>query len=270
MHTERTRVRRERPGALRVAFALLTTMLMLYLLTLRPQAGEAGEPGRAASGERVTEEVEFAPLEGHFVQLALCASDTAARVEAARYTARGSAGYVFAGDGWRVLGAGFETAAAAERAAARLAEDERIPARTYSLRAEGALLRVTGAREEIDALRRGEALLRSLLNQMNQLAARLDGGSSAADARTLLAVLRSDAETALEDLRSVAGWAESPVAAGIEALLEQAAAGLEALSAPGDGDALSLAGMIRYRSIALRVGHVEFLRGLSRAESDAA
>ena len=56
----------------------------------------------------------------------------------------------------------------------------------------------------------------------------------------------------------------------MDALLEQAAAGLEELSAPGDGDALTLAGMIRHAGIALRIGHVEFLRGLSRAENDTA
>ena len=89
----RVRVRREHPSALAWALALMLTMLCVYLLTLglalAPEAAiDAGD-----GAPRVTEEVSFGSAEAYFVSLGRFDTATEARIEAARYTPRGAAGY---------------------------------------------------------------------------------------------------------------------------------------------------------------------------------
>ena len=261
------RVPRQRPGAIRIAFALLLTMLMLYLLTLNSPNDTASAPSFDASGgERATVEIEFASLEGHFVQLCLCKTQQDARIEAARYIPRGGAGYLLEDAGWHVLGAGYETLAAAQRSAQRLSDAEGLDCRAYSLRAEGVLLRMTGTQGEISALRDADSLLRALFSQMNQAAAGLDNGSASFEqTQTLLAVLQNEAEQAALALQSMGGWQENPVSAGMEALMRNAADALGALCTEKTASTLSFSAQIKYNSIDLRAAHVRFLRELTKS-----
>ena len=90
----KVRVRRERPSALAWALALLLTMLCVYLLTLGPTAAPEASIASAGDAPRITEEVSFAPSAAWFVSLGRYDTAAEARIEAARYTPRGAAGYV--------------------------------------------------------------------------------------------------------------------------------------------------------------------------------
>ena len=64
----------------------------------------------ARDAERVRTDVVFEGVELHAVRTAVCDSEQAARVEAARFVPRGAAGYVLHRETWHVLCSGYETA----------------------------------------------------------------------------------------------------------------------------------------------------------------
>ena len=111
----KVRVRRDRPSALAWALALLLTMLCVYLLTLGPTAAPEANIASVGDAPRVTEEVSFAPAAAWFVSLGRYDTAAEARIEAARYTPRGAAGYVLeTEDGFLALGAAYDDQAEAE------------------------------------------------------------------------------------------------------------------------------------------------------------
>ena len=159
----RVRVRRERPSALAWALALLVTMLCVYLLTLGIAAAPEASIDSAGDAPRVTEEASFDAAEAWFVALGRFETATEARIEAARYTPRGAAGYVLeAEDGFLVLGAVYENQAEAESVARALAQSEGLACEVYTERAEGARLRITAAEADIALVVEAEAGLRAL------------------------------------------------------------------------------------------------------------
>ena len=261
----RVRVRRERPSALAWALALLVTMLCVYLLTLGIAAAPEASIDSAGDAPRVTEEASFDAAEAWFVALGRFETATEARIEAARYTPRGAAGYVLeTEDGFLVLGAVYENQAEAESVARALAQSEGLACEVYTERAEGARLRITAAEADIALVVEAEAGLRALAAETRDLALALDRGETdAGAARTLLSVAASRLEDVLARLRNVPGAQENPVTARLMAMAEQFRAALFVLSGENTENTLSLSAKIKYNSINITLEHMRYLRDLN-------
>ena len=177
----RVRVRRERPTAVALAIALCVTMLVVYVLTLDLKGPDVVESMAAAP--RVTREIDFEPLEGWCVVMAICESPQQARLMASAWVGRGAAGYVAElEDGWAVVGAVYDGEKEARRVAKRLNDDEGIPAEATRLSAEGVRLRITAPQAQIEAVAGADALLREQTRQLGEAALQLDRGDMSADA----------------------------------------------------------------------------------------
>ena len=261
----RVRVRRDRPSALSWTLALMLTMLCVYLLTLGLAAAPEAAIDSNSGAPRVTEETSFAAAEAYFVSLGRFETDTEARIEAARYTPRGAAGYVLeTADGFLVLGAVYEDRAEAESVARALSQSEGLDCAVYEEHADGARLRVTGAEADIALVTGAEALLRDLAGETRDLALQLDRGETdSGAARTLLSVAASRLEDILSRLRSVSGAQENPVTARLLAMAEQFRASLFVLSGENTQNTLSLSAKIKYNSINITLEHMRYLRELN-------
>ena len=262
---ERVRVRRERPGALCVAFALLLTMLCVYLITLgRAHAPEASlEP--EGDAPRVTQEVAFDGMEAYFVALGQYATAEEARIEAARYIPRGAAGYVLETDeGFCVLGAGYGAQAEAEGVADALAAQEGLDCFVREHSAPGVRLRVTAQEAQIARVCEAEALLRAVSQELADIALRLDRAEIESEAaRTLVNVASGRLSDAHEALLSIPGARENAVCAGLLTLTEQFRASLFVLSGENSKTTLSLSAKIKYNSIDIALSHMRYLRELN-------
>ena len=265
MHGDRVRVRRERPSALTWALALMLTMLCVYLLTL----GFSGEPETSidsdGSAPRVTEEVAFERTQAWFVALGRYETAEEARIEAARYTRRGAAGYVLeTADGYLVLGAAYETEAEAARVAESLSQTENLACEVHAESAGRVRLRVTAEEAHIDLVCEAEATLRALAAETADIAFQLDRAEIDPEAaRTLLSVSASRLEDLLERLRAVPGAAENAITADLIAMVEQFRASLFVLSGENSKSTLSLSAKIKYNSIDVTLEHMRYLRKLN-------
>lgn len=261
----KVRVRRDRPSALAWALALLLTMLCVWLLTLGPAAAPEANIASVGDAPRITEEVSFAPAAAWLVSLGRYDTAAEARIEAARYTPRGAAGYVLeTEDGFLALGAAYDDQAEAESVARALSQSEGLACEVHKESADGARLRVTATQEDIALLTEAEALLRSLAGETRELALKLDRGEvDAGAARTLLNLSASRLEDALTRLRNVPGAQDSPVTARLLALTEQFRASLFVLSGENTENTLSLSAKIKYNNIDITLEHMRYLRELN-------
>ena len=90
---QRVKVRRERPAAAAWVLALLLSALFVLLIARGAKtAPESG--GGADTAVRGDYALTFPPLETHLLQFGAYEDALSARIEAARYTPRGAAGYV--------------------------------------------------------------------------------------------------------------------------------------------------------------------------------
>ena len=230
-------------------------------------SSSVGGAGRASAGDapRITEEVSFAPAAAWFVSLGRFDTAAEARIEAARYTPRGAAGYVLeTEDGFLALGAAYDDQAEAESVARALSQSEGLACEVHKESADGARLRVTATQEDIALLTEAEALLRSLAGETRELALKLDRGEvDAGAARTLLNLSASRLEGALTRLRNVPGAQDSPVTARLLALTEQFRASLFVLSGENTENTLSLSAKIKYNNIDITLEHMRYLRELN-------
>lgn len=236
---QKIRVRRERPSALSWAIALMMTMLAVWLITLSAPVQEPAQ--EAAAGERVTEEITLEAVEAYFVDMGCCSDGLQARVAASVCAARGAAGYVYEdGDGFHVLGAGYDSLSDARRIAEQLAEREGIDAAEMQLRAEAVSMRVTASAAAVEAIVQADSVLRRQLEQAATLALQVDRGEmSAASAGMLAAVAESELRSAAKTLAAIGGAAENPVCAHQIRLLNRAADAFAAASEISSPAALS-------------------------------
>jgi len=261
---ERVRVRRERPSALSWAIALAVTMLTVYLITLGVPAGDGSAREAAARRERVTREVRFEGAAQFFADLGMYDDPTKARIAAAELVLRGAAGVVWEdGGGWHVLGAGYALEADARRIAERLTGQEGLSAGVLSLSAEGVSMRITAPEADVEAIAAADSALRVQLKQIAAMALQVDRGEiSAASARMLAAVSRSELDDAGDALRNVSGAAENPVCAGLLAQLDALAAQLENI-ARSDLSGAPLSGALRCCHVCGLLRLMDFLNGLN-------
>lgn len=270
------RVRRRHARSLRLAMALLLISLAAYAFsyaarwtsppaeTVQAAPGAAPQPAMPVL-EQITKEVRFEPLGAALVELAEADSAESARIEAARYTRRGAAGYILQdGSAFRVIGALYADEDGANAVAARLRGAEAIDAKVIGASGAASALRVTASPAQIDALTQGEASLRNLTDQMIALGQALDQGRSTSEqAAQQIQLIHAESELRLRALERAVGGDEHPILRGLMALLQQLS------EATGDGmtgrneSALSFSAKIKYNSIAMRLRHIGFLNGLA-------
>lgn len=263
MRTRHVKVRRDRPSVLAWSLAMVVTMLVVYLLTLGSAPPEAPRRGEEpAAGERVTRELSFEPLALYCVQFGSFDSAEEARIEAARYVERGAAGYVCAAaEKHLVLGAGYALEADAARVAERLAQEEGIPGAVFARESARVRMRVTAGENQIAALAAADAALRTQVDQLGELAFQIDRGELRGDAaRTLIAIQAAQVRDVLGTLKAIPG--ENPIFSALTGQVEALAAALDVLSHAGGETDLALSGQIKYDYIQVRLGYIDFLRGL--------
>lgn len=228
---KRVRVRRDRPSALSWALALAVTMLAVYLATLTTPAKppEVEETGAAAA--RVTRELTLAETTACLVDLGTYPDGTAARIAAADFATRGAAGAILPrDDGFHVIGACYETETDATRIARRLSEQD-VPATPLILSAPAVSLRITAPEDDADAIAEADRALRLALRQIAALALQVDRNEqTAAQTRTLAAVIRSELDHAESQLAQVAGAQDQRVCAGLMSIMRETSQSLANLS----------------------------------------
>ena len=266
MQGNRVRVRRDHPSALSWTIALVMTMLAVYLATL----GGGGQKGSSASIEtdadtpRVTEEISLEGVEAYCVSFGNFSTSQEARIEAARFTSRGAAGYVREEDGFYILGAVYEQESDAKRVAEQISQSEGIECSVYPLQAGGARLRVTAGESQLALLREAETQLRSQARIVGELAFQLDRGEISSDqARTILAVCASQVSQPLEALREIPGAQENAICGGLLEILESFHASCSLLSMENSASALSLSGKIKYNYIEVLFSCADYLTQLN-------
>ena len=91
---QKVRVRRDHPNGITWAFALMVTMLFVYLATLAIPEKDA-EP----VGAQITRAIQLEPVSAAFVSLGAYPDALNARVAAAEFMQRGAAGFVLMHEG---------------------------------------------------------------------------------------------------------------------------------------------------------------------------
>lgn len=273
MRGRMVRVRRRHVRSMRLAMALLAISLMIYACSYAARqfsperAAEAvQEPKQAVPvADQLTKEVRFEPLSSYLVELAEEPSAESARIEAARYTRRGAAGYILQdGDTFRVIGAVYTDKAGADAVAARLLGAEKIAAKVVSAQGPASALRVTASQTQIDALTQGEASLRSLTDQLIALGQALDAGKSTSEqAAQQIQLIHAEAQLRLRALERAVGADEHPILRSLMLLLQQLSDATGEGMTGRDESTLSFSAKIKYNSITMRLRHIEFLDGLA-------
>lgn len=260
---KRVRVRRDRPSALTWALAMAVTMLAVYLVTLGATGEETAQ--EAASGTRITREIELQGLSAYFADLGVYADAWQARVAAAEYAGRGAAAVVYDdADGFHVLGAGYARESDAVRIVRRLSAQEDIQASVLALSGRGWSLRITAPEEDVEAVVDADRELRAQLNQIGTLALQVDRGEvSIASARTLAKVAASELRSARKRLERSSG-ADQSVCVHLIQLLLRVENQLAAKAQKGLSTA-ELSGRLRCCHVDGTIGLIELLNALGKS-----
>ena len=246
MNGTRVRVRRERPTVLAWSIALAVTMLAVYVLTLNASLPDSAES--ASATPRVTREIALEALEGWCVSLGSWPTEFQARIEAADYAARGAAGRVFQGGGvWQVLGAIFDSEAAARREAQRLRDEAGLEAAdVLPLSAGRVKLRVTATNSEIDWIQRAADALRNQSWQLSDMAMALDRGTIQWEAaRALCALAATEAEELETGLSGIAGARDNALCASLIGAFSRLSRHLQEIAQSPQGTGPALSGLLR-------------------------
>ena len=263
MKTRMVRVRRAEPVRRAAALFLLALGAFVWLTARRGDPVAAILSARDA--ERTAAQVVFDPLALHAVRTAVCDSEAAARVEAARYASRGAAGFILRREVWHVLAAGYDTAEEADAVRDGLREKEGMSCDTVSLVCGPARLRVTATAEQTAALTGCEAALRESAALVASLSRAVDRGeASVSQAAAVLEAQRAALEEARSRLAVAAGEAADPrVVSPLLALAARAERGLSGLT--GERAALPAAlfsGRMKALFLSLRTEEIDYLASL--------
>lgn len=261
MRTRLVRVRR-RPRGLIWATVFLALAMALYIRVTLPALRNRPVEVAVAHGERTTRRVTLDALSVWLVSFGRYGERSAAQAEAARYTSRGAAGYVAAGDDFRVIGAGYESQADAEKVCARLEAEEGIVCAAEQESAPETTLRITAGSGQIAAFLEAERTLRTAAGAIGQLAFSVDRGEVTADqAAEVLAMHRDSATLAAEQLAAQTGSAEAAAFSALNAMLEEMAAQIGDIME--ETEAMALSGRLKHCHVEYRLREIEWLNRLN-------
>lgn len=261
--TNRVRVRRDRPSAPAWALALAMTMLFVYLITLSAPSHEQDDDAEETSGCRITQEITLDGQTAHFAALGHFESASEARIAAAQLAQRGAAGTVLEEDSaYLLLIACYESEGDAARIAAQLGKQESLEASVVSRTASAVSMRVTAPAGDAQRISSADLTLQTQLRLAGSTALQLDRGEiSAASARTLAAVARSEVLDALENLGQIAGSTDNPVCSALTAQLESLADAFGQI-AQSSASSAALSGQLRCCQVVGTLQRIDFLKGL--------
>lgn len=207
MRTRLVRVRR-RSGTVVRAVVFLAAAAAVYIRVSLPALNrmEEAATGALSRGERTTQEIAIAPLEAHLISFGGFEEMSGARVEAARYVSRGAAGYVLTGEEMQVIGAAYDSEAAAERVCAQLKAAEGMDCTVISVNSPEVILRMTADSGQIAAFTEAEKTLRTAADALGMLAFSIDRGEADAHQAGMVIETQLDkAENALHALQAQPG-----------------------------------------------------------------
>ena len=171
---KRVRVRRDHPYAPAWTLVMLLTALTMYLVT--EGVTIPGQRAVSAPVEQVSWEIP--PQSVSLIVLSRAGDEAAARIEAARYVARGAAGYILPGSSeYLIIGAGYDSADEAAGVMKKLSEEDKLTASIATREAAGLNVRLTGSRAQVDALIGAENALGHATRALGEAAFSLDAGT---------------------------------------------------------------------------------------------
>ena len=205
------------------ALAAVLATGALYICTLpQPEA-------KSVAAERITQTVTMQALSGTALQMDVCETPLIARISAARLTDRGSAGYVLAGERYRVLAIMLDTEAEALQMQQKLAQSG-VQTELCPCSGQELTMKVTADAGQIRALTKAVHAVDMAAVQPGRIAMQLDAGEIDAEyARGLMAMLVSDLETAQQNFAEAEP--SGLPAEALNGLMRRAVAALQPLTA---------------------------------------
>ena len=249
--------RRGRP--LRLSLALLAAAGALCLWT-------CGARLRRGAAQTFTGEAALPAQRAYLLSLCRCEDEPTARVEAARFAGRGTAGFLLsAEDGVFVIGAVYEREEDARKVARKVEAAEGIPCGVIVRESPAVTLSLNAVtRQERSALISGDATLREALSGLTRLSFALDAGEKdCGQAQEALSNLIAQADLAKAAIEDSPRLAEDPVGKGYLQMLGGLADGMRGLSEAGAPTVLAFSGRLKYLAVEHTLKLVDFLCALA-------
>jgi hypothetical protein len=213
---------------------------------------------------RVTREITLPSRKLYAACLGRYDSETTARVEAARLTARGAAGCVRADDGeFAVLGAVYDTQGDAGSVCRRISREEGMDATVLHCAADALKLRVTAGETQLTAMENAISMLERTPSELSELSYQLDSGEMAADtARALISVMYTSAAEVATGLETAARGTSDRFCLALCHLTDEICAALEHMCAPDGPEGLALSSEMKNAAISARLGVMDMMEKL--------
>ncbi|MGN1249704.1 MAG: hypothetical protein ACI4XW_06455 [Candidatus Spyradocola sp.] len=221
-------------------------------------------PTLDASGD-ITETVAFPAMEAWLLSCGTFETGQQAQSIAATYRTRGGAGFVLEGeDGYSVLLAAYDSAAACENVAQNLKAQEDIDAQVQPLTIDGVELRLTASARRIDGVRDAFSIWQQTVQRLSDLWQDVDGGVATLNqAISRLAAQRDKLGDACDEAFSEALIeGESRALDGLSAVLRGTYGELDALVCDPPQNILELSAKIKYTGIRSLTEYQSYVHGL--------
>ena len=200
----------------------------------------------------ITETVAFPAMENWLLSCGTFENEQQAQTAAATYRTRGGAGFVLEGeDGYSVLLAAYDSAAACENVAQNLKTQEDIDAQTQQMTIDGVELRLTASARRIDGVRDAFSIWQQTVQRLSDLWQDVDGGVATLNqAVSRLSAQRDKLGDACDEAFSEALIeGESQALDGLSAVLRGTFEELDALVCDPPQNVLELSAKIKYTVI---------------------
>ena len=258
---KRVRVRRDHPYAPAWTLVMLLTALTMYLVT--EGVSVPGQQEVSAPVEQVNWEIP--PQTVSLIVLSRAGDEAAARIEAARYVARGAAGYILPGSSeYLIVGAGYDSADEAAGVMKKLSEEEKLTASIATREAAGLSVRLTGSRAQVEALIGAETALGHATGSLGEAAFSLDAGTlQLSGAREALLSARAEAKKAREALVKAEGSQPNLASQGLVNLLSSLEDACTTMLFDAQTSPLFFSSQMKYNHIDLRLRHIDYINRLA-------
>lgn len=219
-------------------------------------------------GGDITETVAFPAMENWLLSCGTFENEQQAQTAAATYRTRGGAGFVLEGeDGYSVLLAAYDSAAACENVAQNLKTQEDIDAQTQQMTIDGVELRLTASARRIDGVRDAFSIWQQTVQRLSDLWQDVDGGVATLNqAVSRLSAQRDKLGDACDEAFSEALIeGESRALDGLSAVLRGTFEELDALVCDPPQNVLELSAKIKYTVIRSLTEYQSYVYSLTSA-----
>ena len=216
-------------------------------------------------GGDITETVAFPAMENWLLSCGTFENEQQAQTAAATYRTRGGAGFVLEGeDGYSVLLAAYDSAAACENVAQNLKNQEDIDAQTQQMTIDGVELRLTASARRIDGVRDAFSIWQQTVQRLSDLWQDVDGGVATLNqAVSRLSAQRDKLGDACDEAFSEALIeGESQALDSLSAVLRGTFEELDALVCDPPQNVLELSAKIKYTVIRSLTEYQSYVYGL--------